>query len=130
MNYFIGIDTLVSNAFIELYPTNCISYGDIKKYGEKVTKNLESKGHRVLLILDKNLIKPFLMDNKMYFNMEPLNNEYCFVLKQNITPFDLIRKFRMHLDINLLTALTDKDTINLIFKSNDKEKILTKKCRF
>lgn len=129
MNYFIGIDTLVSNAFIELYPTNCISYQDIKKYGEEVTKKLESKGHRVLLILDKNLIKPFLMDNKMYFNMEILGSGYCFVLKQNITHFDLIRKFRMHLDINLLTALTDKETINLIFKSDDEKKVL-KKSRF
>lgn len=129
MNYFIGLETLVPNAFIELYPEKTISFKTIERYGEKVIKKLGDMGHRPLLVLNRNLTDKFLSQYKMYFDSIQVNNDYYFILKDGITKDELIRNARMFLSADILLAVMDTDVVNesLI---NNQDKIFIKKNRY
>lgn len=129
MNYFIGLETLVPNAFIELYPEKTISFKTIERYGEKVIKKLGDMGHRPLLVLNRDLTDKFLSQYKMYFDSIQVNNDYYFILKDGITKDELIRNARMFLSADILLAVMDTDVVNesLI---NNQDKIFIKKNRY
>lgn len=129
MNYFIGLETLVPNAFIELYPEKTISFKTIERYGEKVIKKLGDMGHRPLLVLNRDLTDKFLSQYKMYFDSIQVNNDYYFILKDGITKDELIRNARMFLSADILLAVMDNDVVNesLI---NNQGKIFIKKNRY
>ena len=129
MNYFIGLETLVPNAFIELYPEKTISFKTIERYGEKVIKKLGDMGHRPLLVLNRDLTDKFLSQYKMYFDSIQVNNNYYFILKDGITKDELIRNARMFLSADILLAVMDTDVVNesLI---NNQGKIFIKKNRY
>ncbi len=129
MNYFIGLETLVPNAFIELYPEKTISFKTIERYGEKVIKKLGDMGHRPLLVLNRDLTDKFLSQYKMYFDSIQVNNDYYFILKDGITKDELIRNARMFLSADILLAVMDTDVVNesLI---NNQGKIFIKKNRY
>jgi len=129
MNYFIGLETLVPNAFIELYPEKTISFKAIERYGEKVINKLGDMGHRPLLVLNRDLTDKFLSQYKMYFDSIQVNNDYYFILKDGITKDELIRIARMFLSADILLAVMDTDVVNesLI---NNQDKIFIKKNRY
>ncbi len=129
MNYFIGLETLVPNAFIELYPEKTISFKTIERYGEKVIKKLGDMGHRPLLVLNRNLTDKFLSQYKMYFDSIQVNNDYYFILKDGITKDELIRNARMFLSADILLAVMDTDVVNESF-INNQDKIFIKKNRY
>lgn len=129
MNYFIGLETLVPNAFVELYPEKTISFKTIERYGEKVINKLGDMGHRPLLVLNRDLTDKFLSQYKMYFDSIQVNNDYYFILKDGITKDELIRIARMFLSADILLAVMDTDVVNesLI---NNQDKIFIKKNRY
>lgn len=129
MNYFIGIETLVPNAFIELYPKKSISAKAMENYGYKIIEKLGKMGHRPLLELNRDLTSEFLREYKMYFDLIEVNNENYFILKDGITKDELIMRARKFLPVDILFAVMDPDVVNesLI---NNQEKILVKKNRY
>ncbi len=58
MCFYIDIEDLAANAFIELLKTNndkrFITYAEIEKYGNAVIQILKDKGEKAVLILSRN----------------------------------------------------------------------------
>ncbi|MDE7221879.1 MAG: hypothetical protein K2N40_01245 [Ureaplasma sp.] len=108
---FIGIESVIANAFIEIMSTENgkLSLKKIEKYGYEVVNSIEEKnGERVILIFEKSSLKRFFINYSDYFTFTQENGEEYIQVKENVDLFDLKEMFRWTLPIEMIQAFKEK----------------------
>lgn len=117
MGYYIELEDLAANAFIESFKIgekNFISYKVLEGYGAKVIKILHEKGANATLELCRKRTNSMLNNYSNFFREEKQNDTAGLILNDDVSRDDLISKFRGYLEWDLLLALVDKRAISIL----------------
>lgn len=105
--FYIGIEDLAANAFIELLQKdekcNFVTYNELERYGEQAVKVLAEKGEKATLLFADAMFR----DCSDFFKEE----KQGIKLKANRDKKALIDHFRGCLPIDVLLALMDKRSV-------------------
>mgnify|MGYP000319190913 FL=1 len=102
--YYIGMDDVIANAFIESMKQNgnrFLTYEQIYDYGDKAV-GLVRKDANVLF--DKSNTDVVLTDYVDFFNEQTIDGALGIELKQEKSRSDLINQFRGYLPLDVLRA--------------------------
>lgn len=102
--YYIGMDDIIANAFIESMKQNenrFLTYKQINDYGDKAV-GLIRKDAKVLV--DKSNTDIVLTDYADFFNEQTIDGELGVELKREKYKSDLINQFRGYLPLDVLRA--------------------------
>lgn len=129
MSYYIGLEDLAANAFIELLKkkTNqddeiCISLSVLEEYGTAVANFMQKKkNEKVIMMLSRNLTTRVFNVYHEFFKEVTSQNGTLIALQKDKTQRDLIETFRGYLPIDLLVAFTDKETVDALAYFKAKE---------
>lgn len=102
--YYIGMDDIIANAFIESMKQNgnrFLTYKQICEYGDKAV-GLIRKDAGVLF--DKSNTDVVLTDYADFFNEQTIDGALGIELKQEKSRSDLINQFRGYLPLDVLRA--------------------------
>lgn len=109
--FYIGIEDLAANAFIELLQKdekcNFITYNELERYGERAVKVLAEKGEKATLLLSRNHTDAMFRDCSDFFE----EKKRGIKLKANSDRKTLIDHFRGYLPIDVLLALMDEQSV-------------------
>lgn len=129
MSYYIGLEDLAANAFIELLTTEtnkgdemCISLNALEEYGKAVSHFMQKKkNEKVFMMLSRNLTTHMFSTYQDFFKEVIIQDKTLIALQKDKNRKDLIETFRGYLSINLLEAFTNKETVDVLvyFKSKD-----------
>lgn len=112
--FYIGIEDLAANAFIELLQENekCnfVTYDELERYGEQVVKVLAEKGEKATLLLSRNHTDVMFRDCSDFFEEE----KQGIRLKTDKDKRTLIDRFRGYLPIDVLLALVDEQSVKTL----------------
>ncbi len=118
MDFYIGIEDLVSNALIEMLNKDdtkrFISYRKLEEYGARVIQILENKGKKAILILSRNNTDALFRNYSEFFLEKEEDGYRGIYLKDNKSVDDLIEKFTGYLSTDILLALADKDSVQVL----------------
>ena len=112
--FYIGIEDLAANAFIELLQEdkkcNFVTYNELEHYGEQAVKVLAEKGEKAALLLSRNHTDAMFRDCSDFFEEE----KQGIRLKANRDRKALIDRFRGYLPIDVLLALVDERSVKIL----------------
>lgn len=116
--FYIGIEDLAANALIELLQKNSkhsfITYDVIEAYGNRVLKVLSSKGDKAVLILSRDSTEAMFRNYSDYFEEKEYDGKLGIKLNNEKNLDDLIMQFRGYLDIDVLKAFMDEESIEVL----------------
>lgn len=112
--FYIGIEDLAANAFIELLQKdekcNFVTYDELEHYGKQTIKVLAEKGEKAALLLSRNHTDAMFRDCSDFFEEE----KQGIRLKTNRDRKALIDRFRGYLPIDVLLALVDERSVKIL----------------
>ena len=110
--FFIKIEDLAANAFIEilkeneeLYITECyVTLSELEAYGRRVVKYLSEHGTEAVLVLSREDTLRMFREYPVFFEEAETENGSAIALKSGRTVSDLIKNFRTYIPMELLLA--------------------------
>ena len=118
MSYHIYLDDLAGNALIERLQGDgkrTATFSELERYGAAVIRILESRGLKAVLHLSRAGTEAFFMENSDVFEgYEGLDGSQGVRVKDGIRVNDLIARFRGHISLDVLLALTDREAVSLL----------------
>lgn len=128
--YYLSLETIVPNAFIELLKRNQntenIPLIVIEKYAHEVANKLKQNGNNIKYGLSRNNTNSFSINYSNYFTINDLEDRPTTItLNKDITIEDLINHFTGYLPLELLLAFQNKEVVQtgLLDNLNQKPKI-------
>lgn len=118
MCYFIGLEDLTANAFIEVLQhqnKRMLTFKEIESYGAQVIKVLNRKGKRAILTLSRENTEALFKEYADYFEEVEENGNKGILLKEGKEAEHLIEKFRGYLSLDVLRAFIDKTSVNKLY---------------
>lgn len=134
--YYLSLENMVPNAFVELKKRNLrtenIPLIIIEKYGLEVAKKLRQDGNKVIFGLSRNNTQHFSVNYSKYFTINdlPEDKPTTISLNKEITLEDLINHFIGYQPLELLVAFQNKEVVQIGLLDNislKKEQINSKK---
>ncbi len=117
MCYFIGIESLVANALIELLRDGCrqVKFEAIERYGAEVVNILNNSGEDAVLILSRERTRGFIINCSDYFDVEnPELPSGTISLKPEFSEDDLLRVFCGGIAAPVLRALISEKSLEVL----------------
>ena len=118
MSYHVYLDDLAGNALIERLHGNgerSATFSELERYGAAVIRLLESRGLKAVLHLSRARTEAFFMENSDVFEKyEGPDGAQGVRLKDGLGVNDLIARFRGHISLDVLLALTDREAVSLL----------------
>lgn len=116
MCYYVGIESLVAGALVEMLQRDesrrSLSFTAIEKYGNAVVKVLEDQGEEAVLILSRVRTHSFVRDCADIIRIEDSNSpEGRIVLRDGVSPRDLARRFAGWMPLAVINALADERSV-------------------
>lgn len=102
--YYIGMDDVIANAFIESMKRNgnrFLTYKQINDYGDKVADLIRKDSD---VFVDKSNTSSVLTDYADFFAEQTIDGELGVELKREKSKSDLINQFRGYLPLDVLRA--------------------------
>lgn len=115
MCYYIGIESLVVGALIELLQrdpaSKSVTFSAIEKYGNAVVKCLRDQGEEAVLILSRENTRGLIRDCSDIFQVEsPDSPDGRIELRENVSVKDLAKRFSGGMAVAVIKALSDART--------------------
>lgn len=107
--YYIGMDDIIANAFIESMRENgnrFLTYKQINDYGDKVADLIREDSD---VFVDKSNTSSVLMDYSDFFAEQTIDGEIGVELKREKSVSNLINQFRGYLPLDVLRAFADEE---------------------
>lgn len=119
MCYYIGLENLVANAFIELLEQNesqrKVKFSTIEDYGDAVVQVLHQNGQDAILILSRENTRGFIVNCSRYFEVvNPDSPDGYIHLKDEFNAEDLAKEFCGGIAVDVLKALLSKDSLKVL----------------
>lgn len=117
MCYYIGIESLVSNALIELLQEKQrkVTFEAIEQYGAEVVRLLNDGGKDAVLILSREQTRGFILNCSKYFTIEnPESPSGTIELKDGFDESDLAKAFCGGIAVPVLQALLSKSALAVL----------------
>jgi len=115
MCMFIGIESLVANALIELFEKTEkreVDFETLYKYGMRVVRYLEKQGEEAILLLSEKYQLDMVEKYSEYFDVELYSSEKgVFRLKENVKIDDLKNYYRWTMSIKAIKAFMSAEAI-------------------
>jgi len=115
MSMFIGIESLVANALIELFEKTEkreVDFETLYKYGMRVVRYLEKQGEEAILLLSEKYQLDMVEKYSEYFDVKLYGSEKgVFRLKENVKIDDLKNYYRWTMSIKAIKAFMSDEAI-------------------
>lgn len=131
--YYLSLETIVPNAFIELLKRNIqttnIPLIIIEKYANEVAKELKRNNNNIKYGLSRNNTNSFSINYSKYFTINDLNKPTTISLNKEITKEKLIDHFTGYLPLELLLAFQNETVVTLGLLNNLNQEIKNPKIK-
>lgn len=117
MCYYIGIESLVANALIELLQNGCreVKFEAIERYGAEVVNFLNASGEEAVLILSREQTRGFIVNCSRFFDVkDPESSQGTVRLKEGFSVEDLARAFCGGIAVPVLEALLSRRALEAL----------------
>jgi len=118
MCYNVRLVDLVANALIAIKEEGMnitfLTFSKLEEYGARVVNYLKDIGKDAVLLLSRDRTEDFFDTYRDLFQESEENGERGVALCRNVTPSELIQKFRGYLPLDLLLAFISPDSVDVL----------------
>lgn len=117
MCYYIGIESLVANALIELLKDGCreVCFDVLERYGAEVVNFLNANGQEAVLVLSREQTRGFIVNCSEYFDVEDPERLSGFIrLKDEYGVEDIAEAFCGGIAVQVLKAFLSESALGIL----------------